>query len=236
MIKKTIDRNQLKYIAALAMLIDHIGMFFVDDTTLLGFIMRLIGRLTAPIMCYFIAEGYYFTSSKLRYGARLFLFAVLSQFAYAFSHGMPFLTLDFNVLYTFFICFLLIASYEKISVPILKGAAITVLFVLSSFGDWGVIAPFWVLVFWIYREDFKMKILGFVFGVLIMTLAGIWMMLESDSSWYNQIWQLGSLMFIPLIMRYNNAKQYTGKFSKWFFYIFYPAHLIILALIDLNLK
>ncbi len=58
----------LKMIAILAMLIDHIAWAFVPTGTLLGQIMHIIGRITAPIMCYFIAEGYYHTHNiKLHY-------------------------------------------------------------------------------------------------------------------------------------------------------------------------
>ncbi len=58
---RPLTANVLKYIAIAAMLIDHIAWSFVSDYSVLGQIMHVIGRLTAPIMCYFIAEGYYYT-------------------------------------------------------------------------------------------------------------------------------------------------------------------------------
>ena len=79
-----LNRTQLKYIAALAMLIDHIGAFFIPVTTPIGALCRIIGRLTAPIMCFFLAEGYEHTRSKLKYGIRLLIFALVSQPFYAF--------------------------------------------------------------------------------------------------------------------------------------------------------
>ena len=42
--------------------------------------MHIIGRLTCPIMCYFIAEGYYYTKSFQKYALRLFLLAIVSHF------------------------------------------------------------------------------------------------------------------------------------------------------------
>ena len=41
--------------------------------------------MTCPIMCFFIAEGYYHTRDLNRYTLRLFVFAVISHFAYIFA-------------------------------------------------------------------------------------------------------------------------------------------------------
>lgn len=47
------NRNQRKYLAALAMLIDHIAFAFGSTASQL---MHFIGRLTAPTMAHFVAE------------------------------------------------------------------------------------------------------------------------------------------------------------------------------------
>lgn len=91
-----LTRNQLKYIAITATVFDHIGMLFIPVTNPVGCIPRIIGRLTAPIMCFFIAEGYFYTGSKKRYGARLFIFACVSQFAYSFAHYQKPFTFTLN--------------------------------------------------------------------------------------------------------------------------------------------
>ena len=72
----------LKTIAIIAMLIDHIAWAFVPTGTILGQIMHIIGRITAPIMCYFIAEGYYHTHNMKKYALRLAIFALISHIAY----------------------------------------------------------------------------------------------------------------------------------------------------------
>lgn len=53
----SLNRNQIKYIVILAMLIDHIAWAFVPLASWQGQIMHMIGRLTGPTMAYFIAEG-----------------------------------------------------------------------------------------------------------------------------------------------------------------------------------
>ena len=57
------NANQLKLIAILAMVVDHTAIVFVPDSFPAMWLLRMIGRMTAPIMCYFIAEGYYYTSN-----------------------------------------------------------------------------------------------------------------------------------------------------------------------------
>ena len=85
--KKTMDANQIKLLAIVAMTIDHMAwlVFPGYSKAPLALLMHLIGRMTCPIMCYFIAEGYYHTRNIHKYTFRLFLFAVISHFAYSFA-------------------------------------------------------------------------------------------------------------------------------------------------------
>ena len=85
--KKTLDANKLKLIAIIAMTLDHIAWLLFPGYSdgALPVVMHIIGRLTCPIMCYFIAEGYYHTRNIRKYTFRLFLFAVISHFAYIFA-------------------------------------------------------------------------------------------------------------------------------------------------------
>ena len=46
--------------------------------------MHLIGRVTCPVMCFFIAEGYHYTRNVNKYTFRLFAFALVSHFCYIF--------------------------------------------------------------------------------------------------------------------------------------------------------
>ena len=84
---KLLDSNQLKIIAIAAMTVDHIAwmLFPGYPREALPVIMHIIGRLTCPIMCYFIAEGYHYTKNIKKYTFRLFLFAFISHFAYIFA-------------------------------------------------------------------------------------------------------------------------------------------------------
>ena len=72
-----LNRDTIKYLAILAMLLNHIANLFLTPGTLLCEIFLDIGYFTAITMCYFLVEGFHFTHSKRKYGQRLLLFAIL---------------------------------------------------------------------------------------------------------------------------------------------------------------
>ena len=76
--KGILNRNQIKYIAIIAMIIDHIAWAFVPTTSVLGQVMHVIGRLTGPTMAFMIAEGYVHTRDVKKYAIRLGIFALIS--------------------------------------------------------------------------------------------------------------------------------------------------------------
>ena len=75
---KELNRTQLKLIAICAMVCDHLAWGFLDFYTPLAQILHIIGRLTIPIMCFFIAEGYRHTSNLRRYIHRMICFWLIS--------------------------------------------------------------------------------------------------------------------------------------------------------------
>ena len=80
--KKPLSSNAIKLIAIAAMTVDHIAwaVFPGYPKEFLPLLMHLIGRITCPIMCYCIAEGYHYTRNIRKYTARLFVFALISHF------------------------------------------------------------------------------------------------------------------------------------------------------------
>lgn len=235
------NRLQWKYLAALAMLVDHIGMLFLPIATPAGVLCRVIGRLTAPVMAYFLAQGYFHTSSVRRYAGRLLLFAVLSQVPYAFVHGNSILTPDFNVLFTWFLSVLILCVYDSSRSPAFRAVGIGFLLILSVFCDWGVIVPLWVLGFYHFRQDRRGQLLSFcVIGSCFVLMAVADCILRG-AHWYGQLWQTGVFLFLLCFFfcREGNragdgvvlpSRKYGG-FHKWFFYGFYPLHLLLLGIL-----
>ena len=226
----------LKMIAILAMLIDHIAWAFVPTGTLLGQIMHIIGRITAPIMCYFIAEGYYHTHNIKKYALRLGIFATISHIPYNyFMTGKitnPSISgFQTSVIYTLFLGLisLIIWNNEKLNKNG-KTVLISIICILAIPGDWSFIAVLWVLYFGIKHDDFRKQVLSFSMISIPIAASFLIMLIIKDSNWYKQIFQIGIFLAIPLLSQYNGERG-GSKNSKWIFYIFYPLHLLILGLI-----
>ena len=89
--KQGLTSYDLKRIAILAMTIDHLAWTFFPgyDTRWFVLLAHIIGRLTAPIMWFFISEGFYHTRNVKKYAQRMFCLAIVSHFAYNFFFGIP---------------------------------------------------------------------------------------------------------------------------------------------------
>ncbi len=234
-----LNRNQIKYIVIIAMLIDHIAWGFVDAVNpLLGGAMHFIGRLTGPTMAYFVGEGYRYTRDVGKYQLRLAVFALISWFPFVFfEYGrLPFYfeqgQLMFipvqSVIFTLFLGLTAIRLYEskKVGKP-LKIIGITLLCLLALIGDWIFMDVLGCLFVHAYREKPKAKWTAFTLtflipNVLVTILAGL------ESMWF----QFGVIL-VPLMLYflYNGQGGSKAKIHKWFFYLFYPAHLLVLGLL-----
>jgi hypothetical protein len=229
---KSVNRNFLKYIAIAAMLSDHIAELFMTAYPAAYFIMRFIGRLTGATMCFFIAEGFYYTRSKYKYGMRLGVFALISQFAYTFFNNRTIFTInlltEWNVICTFFIGFLVLLAYEKIANKSVKWITVGLLCAASYFGDWMIIAPLWILCFYIFKDDKKKRFTAFGILAAVEVASCIPFMISKG-----EIWQVGVFLVIPLLWLYNGEKGSGNPIHKWAFYLFYPLHLLALGAIKL---
>lgn len=230
------NRNQLKYLALISMLIDHIGMFFVPTNTILGFILRVIGRIAGPTFCMFLAEGFIYTSNRTKYAIRLLAAAILSQFAYLFAEfGTTFAFLGWNMIFTLFISFMMLLAYENIENNIFKWISVTILISITLIADWPIVGPLLVLNFYCNRNNKKELTLNYCAIVLVNTALSIVFLVSNKMPWYKELWHLGMFLFVPLIYLYDGKKFKTNAFNKWLFYIFYPLHLVVLALIKINI-
>lgn len=226
------NRNSIKYLAAAAMLIDHIAAFLLQSESILYMVFRTAGRLTAPIMSFFLAEGFRYTSSKKKYGIRLFLFAVISQIPYVIANGYAILTPQFNMIFTLLLSFTILLAYENIKNSLTRTLVICILIATSIFSDWGIIAPLWILTFYILQNDEKRRLIAFSVVSVMHVILCFSAVIAASKPLYSQLWQFGVFLFIPILLLYNKKSRKTSSFSKWFFYIFYPLHLAIFALLE----
>lgn len=242
---KILDSNQLKLIAIIAMTVDHIAWAMFDGypTALLPLVMHIIGRLTCPIMCYFIAEGYHYTRNINKYTFRLFAFAFVSHFAYIFASNdfvdfksfIPFYYGNFlnqtSVMWSLAwgLVMLRIADSKRIK-SIYKVLLVILICIITLPSDWSCIAALCIMAIGTNRGDFRKQMSWMIFYVALYSLVYFFAIDKAYG-----ILQMGVVLSIPVIAMYNGERGKNpkiNKFMKWFFYIFYPAHLFVIGLIN----
>lgn len=214
--------NQLKLIAAAAMLADHVGLMFFPDILF----YRVIGRLAFPIFAFMIAEGCKYTRNKLRYFLQLFGLALGCQIVYFIADGSMYL----SVLFTFSLSILTIFALQYcktkpgIFSALLFVTAVAAVYVLNQiftidYGFWGCMVPVFAAA--LHCTPFDRHPLNA--AMLALGLVFLWLDLGG--------WQIFALAVIPLLLCYSGQR---GKAKmKYFFYIFYPAHLALLYLLSI---
>lgn len=234
---RVLNRDVIKYIAMFTMLLNHISHMLPKEEMFLSELFVDVGYFTAITMCYFMVEGYRYTRSKKRYGRRLLLFAIISQFPYSLVFGIE---NGFSMIYTLFLCFMILVVREKVTNEILKNGLVLALALATCVGDWPILAAIFVILFDMAGADKKKFWYAYVVGML--GIGSMKFMVGYISLEYSIPKSLlyaagGSLGVLSsgLIIRYlYNGKRATHgqAISKWFFYIFYPAHLLVLGIID----
>lgn len=237
---KGFNSNQLKLFAIIAMTIDHLVSVIFPGYPKEWWIIALhiIGRLTAPTMWFMIAEGYFYTRNLKKYIGRLFLFAFISHFAYNFAFGIPFIPFQTSVFNQTSVIWSLAWAVVAIALSDpnrskLKQWQQTLLImgicVITFCSDWSCIAVMAIIGIYYNRGNLKKQVMSMMSWVAMYALIYF---LFIDKVY--GILQLGVIICVPFIMNYNGER---GKWKgmKWFFYLYYPAHLIVCGIIRLLL-
>lgn len=233
--KYSLNANHLKLFAIIAMTIDHAADLFVPNFSPepYAIVMHIIGRLTAPIMWFFVCEGLYYTSSIKKYMLRMGIFAVVSHFAYCFAFGISFIPFKdgiFNqtsVMYPLFIAVVVhwLKSDEVKLNSLLKRFIVFILIWSAFFADWSCIAVLAILGMYKRRGNIEKQML-----VMIPCVAAYGIVSYFFVSKVYALILFGVLLVYPLLKLYNGQK---GKcpWMKWFFYVYYPLHLIVIGIL-----
>ena len=229
---KPLNANHLKLIAILAMTIDHTTDLFYPGFPAepVPLLLHFVGRLTAPIMWFFICEGYHYTKNVKKYMLRLGIFALVSHFAYCFCFGIslnPFEGGIFNrtsVMYPLFIAVLV--QYLEDRYVTGQAAAVRCILVLSAFSaDWSCIAVLAILEMNRHRGNLERQMLAVVKWTFLYGLVSFFFV-----SRVYAIELVGVLMVYPVLKLYNGERG-KAEWMKWFFYLYYPAHLVLIGII-----
>jgi len=214
----------LKIVAIISMIIDHTSFALYGGFSPWNY----LGRFAFPIFAFQIAQGFQHTSNVKKYALRLFFFALVSQIPFSFflyTITGEFLTL--NIFFTLLFGLLAIYVFEKCSNKVIGcfaciGFAILASLLHTDYGYYGVLAIF---LFYVLRNHKVWMSLSFV-GLTIIKYIPSW--LATDFYYPNLLLFLFTSLAIVPILFYNNKQ---GKKMKYFFYAFYPCHLLLLALL-----
>lgn len=226
---KKIDAFQLKLIAIVAMLINHIGHTFEHEWNppAWEFFYLAIGLLTFPIMAYLLVEGFFHTKNRWRYAGRLGIFALLSFIPFnALTQGaLPFFPTN-NIMFTLMAGVLMLLACEQVKHPALQGLILFITLLITIISDWMLFGP--ALIFAFYKNHGKPGTIKWILTILcgVMLLLQLPLVLMGDPiKW---LYSLGILLVIPLLTSYTGQRGYSPNWVKWGFYAFYPLHLLIL--------
>lgn len=218
----------LKMIAIITMLIDHTGAAVVrpmlssvsiaSNPELLAsmnrlyYYMRRIGRLAFPIFCFLLVEGFLHTHDVRKYLLRMALFAAISEFPFdwALKTGQPLMATQ-NVYFT-----LLIGLFVMYMVSQMQGRIpLQLLFLV-----WGLLLAHALKTDYAERGVFLIELLFILKSSRLFQClcGGAFMEYEKMPT---------PLAFIPVFL-YNGKR---GRQMKYFFYCFYPGHLMILGIL-----
>lgn len=223
-----LDGGALKGIAAALMLTDHVGAILLPEVP----VLRCVGRLAFPIFAFFIAEGYAHTRNFGRYFRRLAILAVVSEIPFNLENGAVFDLTRQNVLFTFCLALLTLRGLEALGrergfghwagcgLVLAAGFAAGEL-LRTDYGGWGVVT---VALLQLCRDGKYAKLWlllamaavnGLGMGSLTMPVFGGEMPI-----------QIFAVAALPVIWLYNG--QAGPKGLRRAFYVFYPAHLLVL--------
>ena len=266
-----LNRNALKYLVIVLMVLDHIS-FFMPQSSDLVFTFQFVSRLTALIMCFFIAEGYFYTRSVKKYMKRLFIFAIISYVAYVFAftgtllpitlvHGsviphyginlygtyvpqvayygflnlfnMTLIVKESSMIFTLFLGLVSIYVWDKLEYPVWIKALITVgLMFLATFSDYSYFAILYCLIFYFLKNKPVHKAVAFTI-VSLLYVFNVTLLNPFTFTWAFEYipFRFGVFLTPLLLAFYNGEPGKKSEFNKWFFYIFYPGHLMLIGLI-----
>lgn len=236
--KKGLNSNQLKLIAIAAMTLDHLTWTLFPGYSMQWFVIlfHIIGRLTAPIMWFFIAEGYHYTHDIKKYAARLFVLAAISHFAYNFCFGIsfiPFQTTVFNqtgVVWSLAWGLILLYIHDKKPwKPWQKNLATIAVCLITFPSDWSCIATMAILAIGTNRGNFKKQMAHMMLWTMLYAVV-YFIFIDKVYA----LIQLGTCLTIPLSWLYNGKRGSMKGVGK-LFYIYYPLHLFICGIIRILL-
>ena len=236
--RRPLNRETIKYIAILTMTCNHAALALLPSASAARVVLTDIGYFTAITMCFFLAEGYFYTRSVRNYAIRLLVSGLLAELPVCVVRA----SFSLDSMFTLLVCLGVLCICDRVPDITQKILLILLLAFLSGFCDWGVLPVLFVLLFRFSRGNRRLEAASFCVGALLQffsELAGNWSPLVPGTT------AARNALFASLPLLVSGAVilcLYSGRraerfrtFHKWFFYFYYPAHLALLACFHLLL-
>lgn len=212
----------LKIVAIISMFADHLSYALPERVPALN----AVGRIAFPLFAFQLAQGCRHTRNFNAFALRLAIFAIISQYPFSLLMRMTGGSqATLNIFFTLFIGAILIRAYMIIPckpaalIAVVLGSCVADL-INTDYGAWGVLLIFVLFL----AGDNK---LHQVLAVLLMAVIKYSnTFIVSGVVQANPVAFLTSLLFIIM---FNGQK---GPGLKYAFYVFYPAHLLLLYALD----
>jgi len=226
----------MKMIAIIGMVLQHAALALPDAFPLgVEIFLQISGGLTFPIMAFLLVEGFRTTSNISKYKQRIAIFGAISFVPHLFALGS-----GLNIMFTLLFGLMLLEYHARSGKTGTFWGMAVLLTLISTVFDWGIIGPIVILLYGAMKNEKLRRALVpafFAVGVIVSgaLFSAVLSVFNLDMTGYEaspamMFFPIGALPAIPLLLMYKGER---GRKSKWFFYIFYPAHLVVLAVISL---
>lgn len=227
----------LKYFALFTMTLDHIGAVLLTPDSTGYTLFRAIGRMAFPIFCFLLVEGFFHTRSHMNYLKRLFVFALISElpfdmafYQFPVNREPSSLFCHQNIFFTLALGFFAMYMAERFlrTAPFFAflsviGSIFLAQILRFDYGGLGIII---ILLFYGYRRFYShlSRLSAYTLALIPFLLLGDWK-------------QFFVLFTLPLFLLYHGQRGNMAPGGrrvpggKYFFYWYYPCHLLFLGII-----
>jgi len=218
----------LKIIGVITMLSDHIGDAILGKFSF----FNLIGRIAFPIFAFQAVQGYIKTKNFKKHMIKLFIFGCISQIPFMLFLSTFTFQFSLNIFFTFFLGLLALYIYDKCKNKTLGFVAVILISLLGGFihVDYGTFGILLIFVFYFFKDKKLLMALS-VISLCFAHYSQNIIHFPTLTSHYLTC-ALFTCLSLIFILFYNKKE---GPKAKYFFYIFYPLHLLILYFINMAL-
>ena len=239
---RIINRDTCKYLAIFFMFWGHLFAWIelsrnpLYDQTVIPLWQQLLidlSLLCPPVMFFMIADGFRYTRSRPKYALRLFLLALVTVPCDLLLFGV----IEGNIILTLLCSLLCLMVWESGWKLPLRILAVTGICMLNffTFSEWYIFAELIVLFLHIFRERPKARAAAYF--SLLAVYSAFPLLLTNHAGKAHPALSVGNILiqyavmaaaYLCMTVFYNGKKGKHPTFAKWFFYVFYPLHIIVI--------